>query len=58
LLKVALKHQKINKNLCHKVTYNPITNTVWVHSHLYRLHKRVHSTRSRKWYSLPVACPW
>jgi hypothetical protein len=21
LLKVALKHQKINKNLCHKVTY-------------------------------------
>jgi hypothetical protein len=28
LLKVALKHQKINKNLCHKVTYNPITNTV------------------------------
>jgi hypothetical protein len=38
--------------------YKPITNTAWVRAQLCKLQKRVHSTRSRKWYSLPVACPW
>ena len=39
-------------------SYKPITNVVWVHAQFCKLQKRVHSTRSRKWYSLPVACPW
>ena len=29
-------------------SYKPITNTVWVHTRLCKLQKRVHSTRSRK----------
>ena len=29
-------------------SYRPITNALWVHARLCKLHKRVHSTRSRK----------
>jgi len=39
-------------------SYKPITNTAWVRVRLCKLQKSVHWTRSRKWYSLPVACPW
>jgi hypothetical protein len=39
-------------------SYNPITNTAWVRVGLCKLQKRVHATRSCKWYNLPVACPW
>ena len=38
-------------------SYKPITNTVWVRAQICKLQKKVHSTRSRKWYKLPVACP-
>ena len=34
-------------------SYKPITNTAWFGAQLWKLQKRVHSTRSRKWYSLP-----
>jgi len=39
-------------------SYKPIINTVWVRARLCKLQKRVHSTHSRKWWSLPVTCPW
>jgi len=29
-------------------SYKPITNTAWVRAWIYKLQKRVHSTRSRK----------
>ena len=38
-------------------SYKPITNTAWVCAQLCILQKRVHSTCSRKWLSLPDACP-
>ena len=38
--------------------YRHITNTAWVRIRLCKLQKGMHSTRSRKWYSLPVAWPW
>ena len=40
------------------VLVGPITNTSWVRAQLCKLEKRMHSTRSRKCYSLPVAFPW
>ena len=39
-------------------SYKPITNTAYVRARLCKLQKRVHSTSSRKWKSLPVTCPW
>jgi len=40
-------------------SYKSITeNTACVLARLCKLQKRVHSTRSRKSYSLPAACPW
>jgi len=40
-------------------SHKPNTNTAWVRARLCKLPaKRVHSTHSRKWWSLPVACPW
>jgi len=42
----------------HLSPYKSITNTTWVHTLLCKLQKKVRSTRSRKWSSLPVACPW
>jgi arginine deiminase len=38
--------------------YKPITNMSWGRVQLCKIQKSVHSTRSRKWSSLPVAWPW
>ena len=44
---------------CHRKEEMPIEkNTAWIRAWLCKLQKRVHSTRSRKSYSLPVTCPW
>jgi hypothetical protein len=51
-------HLPRNKPIWFSNSYKPIANTAWVRARLCKLQKRVHSIRSRKWQSLPVACPW
>jgi hypothetical protein len=53
-------HRPWASNFGSNRSYKPITNTAWVRARLCKLQKRMHSTRSRKWQSLPVAIwsPW
>ena len=57
-VRTPLRWGVLDTTLCDKVcqvvglpnnSYKPITNTVWIHTQLCKLQKRVHSTRSHKW---------